>query len=99
MQCHKCKFTICTLHLLLLLLLLLLLHADAEWPEPLLLHKSTCLDTAATLDFKRRQRQERWQMHMQRAAGGNSTTGPDGPQPAGDAAGGSAPVAAGEVPF
>jgi hypothetical protein len=81
-------------------LLLPLLHApaDAEWPEPLLLHKSTCLDTAATLEFKRRQRQERWQRHMQRAAGGNSTTGPDGPQPGGAAAaGGNAAVGAGEA--
>jgi hypothetical protein len=49
--------------------------ADAEWPEPLLLHKSTCLDTAATLELKRRQRQDRWQTCMTRAVTGSSVHG------------------------
>jgi hypothetical protein len=32
------------------------------------MHKSTCLDTAQTLELKRRQRQERWQQRMTHAA-------------------------------
>jgi hypothetical protein len=61
-------------------------RVDAEWPEALLLHKSTCLDTAGTLDHKRRQRQERWQRHMQREL--NSTrAGTGNPSTAGGPAG------------
>lgn len=45
-----------------------MLCADADWPEPLLMHKSTCLDTADTLELKRRKRQIRWQNRMTRAA-------------------------------
>eukprot|EP00775_Hariotina_reticulata_P002698 gene2698-2998_t len=41
---------------------------NADWPQQLLMHKSTCLDTAETLELKRRQRQERWQQRMTHAA-------------------------------
>jgi hypothetical protein len=70
---------------------------DAEWPEALLLHKSTCLDTAATLDAKRRRRQERWQAHMQRSHAANSR-GPPGPDgPSANALGGLGSPAAGDT--
>jgi hypothetical protein len=57
------------------LFLLLLAAADADWPEPLLMHKSTCLDTADTLELKRRQRQDRWQTRMTRAAASDREPG------------------------
>jgi hypothetical protein len=75
---------------------LLLLAADADWPEPLLMHKSTCLDTADTLELKRRQRQDRWQTRMTRAAASDSV--PDGAAAAGGwQAGRTASAAAGAV--
>jgi hypothetical protein len=71
--------------------------ADADWPEPLLMHKSTCLDTADTLELKRPQRNDRWQTRMTRAAAGDSVPSDGAAAAGGWQAGRTASAAAGAV--
>jgi hypothetical protein len=55
---------------------MLLCHdTDANWPRQLLSHKTTCVESAETLDSKRHQRQQRWQQRMRRAIARRGSTG------------------------